>query len=62
MTEEKTPPPAAPSRRSALDVRREREAEALRANLRRRKERQRARDECRPADVEPTTDDTHPEC
>jgi hypothetical protein len=39
---DKTSPRSVPPRR--LDVRREREAEALRANLRKRKEQQRARE------------------
>ncbi len=37
------PPPSARPHRSAAEVRREREADALRANLRKRKEQQRAR-------------------
>jgi hypothetical protein len=48
MDQSKTPLPAGrspePLRRSSTDARREREAEALRANLRKRKEQQRARE------------------
>jgi hypothetical protein len=42
MQNDRTSPPQAPSQTIA-DARREREAEALRANLRKRKEQQRAR-------------------
>jgi hypothetical protein len=44
--------PSLPPRQSATDLRREREADALRANLRKRKEQQRAREA--PARKEPT--------
>ena len=40
MDQDKTSPP----QRSATDIRREREADALRANLRKRKEQRRARE------------------
>jgi len=43
MDEDRTQPPKQPER-SAAEIRRAREAEALRANLRRRKEQQRARE------------------
>jgi hypothetical protein len=42
MQDDKTSPPQAPSQ-TVADARREREAEALRANLRKRKDQQRAR-------------------
>jgi hypothetical protein len=43
MSQENPPPPKFPGR-SATDSRRQREAEALRENLRKRKEQQRARE------------------
>jgi len=55
MTKDSASPPKSPERtstgRSTADIRREREAEALRANLRKRKDQQRARE--KPARGEP---------
>ena len=44
MDEDSGSLPKGPARRSATEIRREREAEALRANLRRRKDQRRARE------------------
>jgi hypothetical protein len=52
MDQDKTEPP-----RSAAQIRREREAEALRANLRKRKEQQRARKAPERGEAEPPPDD-----
>jgi hypothetical protein len=51
MDEKETSP-----RRSITDLRREREAEALRANLRKRKEQQRAREITIPEKTDPPAD------
>jgi hypothetical protein len=54
MDKDKSP---APPRRSAAEIRREREAEALRENLRRRKEQQRAREAPASGEARPAPDD-----
>jgi hypothetical protein len=50
MDQEKPAPPAKPPLKTARDIRLEREASALRANLRKRKDQARAREEPEPRD------------